>query len=116
MVVAVVVDAPNGSLSVLAVHEGDECEAARRLLALVLGEEGAADATERLEQLLQVVLGGLLWQIAHTHGEVVVLGQRSLAHAHVELGLGRGLVRSVAHRWRLVGRRVRRARLTICEC
>ena len=116
MVVAVVVDAPNCSLGVLAVHEGDEGEAARRLLALVLGEEGAADATDRLEQLLEVVLEGLLGQIAYAHGEVVILGQRSLAHAHVELGLGRGLVRSVAHRWRLVGRRVRRARLTICEC
>lgn len=71
MIVAVVVDAPDGALRVLAILEVDEGEAARRLRVLVLGEEDAVDLAERLEQLHQVVLRRLLRQVGHADRVVV---------------------------------------------
>ena len=52
MIVTVVVDTPNSTLSVFFVGECNEGEASRHLLGLVLGEERANDFAERFEELL----------------------------------------------------------------
>lgn len=71
MIVAVVVDTPDGTLGVFFVGERHERKSTRHLFRLVFGQERAHNFAERLEQLLQIRLGRLLGQIAHTNSIIV---------------------------------------------
>ncbi len=78
MVITVVVDAPDGSLRVILVGECDKGETARHILIFILGQERAQHFSERLEQLLNVGLGGLFRQVAHSHSVIVLKPQKTI--------------------------------------
>lgn len=54
--------------TILSAHlEVDEGESLRLASVLILGQEDAADVTERPEQILQILLPSVLRQVGHTH-------------------------------------------------
>ena len=68
MIVTESVEGGDGLGRVLLLVVVDECEALALAGLLVLGQEDPGDASERLEQLLKILILGVLGQVGHSDG------------------------------------------------
>ena len=72
MIITVIINTPNSTLCIFFNLKVNECEATRNLCIFIFSQKYTINFAEWFEQLLQICLGRLLWQISHANSKVIL--------------------------------------------